>query len=424
MNNRKRWIITTIVIVVITLIISIVGVIAIRGRAGRFNRLLDLGQTYLDDGDYERALAAFEDAWKIDPKNPGLYELIGEAYARKNAPLEAIDMFVYFDAAFGEPSHDLLIEEIRNRISDGTYREETNGLPQPDDFYNEIMDYLKKVIEDKGDEVPDLQKKDADDKKADDESENSFTDEERKSDEEDNKQNNMQDDVNAYDGLTLNNFEEVRGSHAGAMKLYETVRSAYGYKVFGKSIADWDRESMISYGRANGTDVRGDGNLLDMGDRLVNYTPANGGMTVVFYPADQVDYSCSAAYFDGYSVLGTNVKPSRTDEYPLLGITYESLFEECGARDVMELALEYPNELTGSDPSILFYDLGDGMKMLITYYVDNDRYHIMTTDSTGREIEVFSSSGNKGVISYVMYDNSSIKTYMSASGIHFIKVVP
>ena len=63
-KNKKVWIITTIVVLAIALTAAAAGVLIIRGRQGRFDRLLEMGQVYLEDGDYDRALAAFEEAWQ------------------------------------------------------------------------------------------------------------------------------------------------------------------------------------------------------------------------------------------------------------------------------------------------------------------------------------------------------------------------
>ena len=136
-NNKKVWIITTIAILAIALTAAAAGVLIIRGGQGRFNRLLEMGQVYLEDGDYDRALAAFEEAWHIDPKNPDLYDLIGEAYALKNAPLEAVDMLILADAAFSPPAHEYKIAEIQNKVSSGEYTQEDRVSRQTDSFYKE-----------------------------------------------------------------------------------------------------------------------------------------------------------------------------------------------------------------------------------------------------------------------------------------------
>ena len=345
----------------------------------------------------------------------------------KNAPLEAVDMLIFADAAFSPPVHEYKIAEIQNKVSSGEYTQENRVSRQTDSFYKEIMDWLEETIEKRPASIPDLPSRQDNGETTDNDSGASEGEQEEAGAEDGGSQEGDNADAgSSSDEFTPKLTEEIKGSHLGAMKLYEKIRSAEDYQLFGKGVSDWNRESMMDYARSAGSDVRGDGLLYEIGDRLVNYTPEHGGMTVVFYPGDQVNYSCSVVYSDRNTELGCGSTPVQIAEYPLLAVTYESLFASCGAEDVMRLASEHALSMSGNDGNPLagwlYYDLGDGRKLSVGYFSEMDYYQIVAVDETGREIEVGCAAGRKGLITYILYDQGTLSKLTSASNARFFVV--
>ena len=67
-------------VVVIIAIIAIVGLTALGSPKLRYNHQLSLGARYLEELDYEKAIAAYKAAIDIDPKNPEGYKALAELY--------------------------------------------------------------------------------------------------------------------------------------------------------------------------------------------------------------------------------------------------------------------------------------------------------------------------------------------------------
>jgi len=74
--------------IAIVVVCILVGGIVIYVKAlspdARLQKQLDLGRKYLDEMDYERAIAAFEKAIEIDPNNPEIYLELANAYIGLN----------------------------------------------------------------------------------------------------------------------------------------------------------------------------------------------------------------------------------------------------------------------------------------------------------------------------------------------------
>ncbi len=60
---------------------------------GEIEVLLELGQSYLLNKEYESAIKKFSEALKINPHDPELYYYIGLAYEGANKLQEAIQMY-------------------------------------------------------------------------------------------------------------------------------------------------------------------------------------------------------------------------------------------------------------------------------------------------------------------------------------------
>lgn len=60
---------------------------------GEFEVLLEVGQTYLLKKDYEKAIAKFSEALRINPHDPEVYYYLGLAYEGAEKYPEAIEKY-------------------------------------------------------------------------------------------------------------------------------------------------------------------------------------------------------------------------------------------------------------------------------------------------------------------------------------------
>ena len=82
-SKKKKFAIMGVTVVLV--LVVLVGIFAVGGNSGKkLQEQLDLGNKYLDEMDYERALVAFNAVLKIDPKNADAYLGIVEVYIRTN----------------------------------------------------------------------------------------------------------------------------------------------------------------------------------------------------------------------------------------------------------------------------------------------------------------------------------------------------
>ena len=80
-SNKQKKVITIVGIAVALILVVVIGVILASSNSGKkLQEQLDLGNKYLDEMDYERALVAFNAVLEIDPRNADAYLGIVEAY--------------------------------------------------------------------------------------------------------------------------------------------------------------------------------------------------------------------------------------------------------------------------------------------------------------------------------------------------------
>ena len=60
----------------VLLVIVVTGIAVLGSPARRYDRQLSLGEKYLDELDYEKAIAAYTAAIEIDPKNPKYLKVV------------------------------------------------------------------------------------------------------------------------------------------------------------------------------------------------------------------------------------------------------------------------------------------------------------------------------------------------------------
>lgn len=94
MNNQKskKRIFIALGIMLAVLIVAVTAVFVLGGQSGKgkAGKLLDLGEKYLDELDYEQALACFNEALEIDPKNEQIYLKLAETYIAMGEPEKAV----------------------------------------------------------------------------------------------------------------------------------------------------------------------------------------------------------------------------------------------------------------------------------------------------------------------------------------------
>ena len=72
------------ILFVALIVLIVTGVLVFGSPKFRYERQLSLGNKYLDEMDYERAIASYEAAIEIDPKNPEAYKALAELYIAMN----------------------------------------------------------------------------------------------------------------------------------------------------------------------------------------------------------------------------------------------------------------------------------------------------------------------------------------------------
>lgn len=139
----KKWGIIGAIVVV--LIAVIVGIAIYNTPANRISRLLDLGNRYLDEQDYEQAAIAFNKAIAIDPKNVDAYLGLADAYLGMDDLQAALDTLqkgyeltnderlkVRLDEVEKLMQQGQTAEEVQQAAEDADEPEETDTLEQLD----------------------------------------------------------------------------------------------------------------------------------------------------------------------------------------------------------------------------------------------------------------------------------------------------
>lgn len=94
MKTNRLFINKILIAAAVIVLIAVVGIIAtllLNSGSRELKKHLDLGQKYLDEGDYEKALAAFEKALETDPKSTEAYIGAADASEGKASETENAD---------------------------------------------------------------------------------------------------------------------------------------------------------------------------------------------------------------------------------------------------------------------------------------------------------------------------------------------
>ncbi|WP_248404605.1 zinc ribbon domain-containing protein [Butyrivibrio fibrisolvens] len=161
-NKGSKKIIGIVATVLAVLILASVAVLILTNiSAYRYNRLIDKGNNYLDQMQYEDGIVAFDEAIKIDPKRPDAYEGKVSIYIAKgdyesalsviNDGFEAVEGQDYI-AAFTEFAVGVYDQYADVLVSEGNYQEALEVLEKgndlmPGQLVNQIADVMQSASE-------------------------------------------------------------------------------------------------------------------------------------------------------------------------------------------------------------------------------------------------------------------------------------
>ena len=119
-KSKKRLTLLPFVIIgiaaAVLLVIVVTGIAVLGSPARRYDRQLSLGEKYLDELDYEKAIAAYKAAIEIDPKNPEAYGALAELYLATGDKEAALVILQEGYAATGSKELEALISETDNNV--------------------------------------------------------------------------------------------------------------------------------------------------------------------------------------------------------------------------------------------------------------------------------------------------------------------
>lgn len=88
---------------------------------GEFEVLLEVGQTYLLNREYEKAIIKFSEAIKMNPHEPESYYYLGLAYEGHGKYREALDMYektIKLDQSYANA--EIRINALRGKLESGS----------------------------------------------------------------------------------------------------------------------------------------------------------------------------------------------------------------------------------------------------------------------------------------------------------------
>ena len=136
--NKKTGIIIG-VAVILLVVLGVGGFLLSRGSADQEENMLQLGQRYLDELNYEQAMACFEAYLEIDPKSVEAYLGLAVAYEGLQAYEKALEVL---EKGYAVTKDDRLMEMIEH------LREEYEEILPPEDSSepNQAEGYLQEIL--------------------------------------------------------------------------------------------------------------------------------------------------------------------------------------------------------------------------------------------------------------------------------------
>lgn len=144
-NRRKSLLIVLSVIAVLLIFLGVIIIVGSKSSFNKFQEQLDLGNRYLSEMNYEQAIAAFEAAIEIDPKNVEAYKGLIEAYLGQGNPDGIRNAYEMASANLDKDS----LSVIRDEASSGMMIIISDTLEKGDKDASRQMAYLLASIDSK-----------------------------------------------------------------------------------------------------------------------------------------------------------------------------------------------------------------------------------------------------------------------------------
>ncbi|MCR4635037.1 MAG: zinc-ribbon domain-containing protein [Butyrivibrio sp.] len=156
-NKDSKKIIGIVATILAVLVLIAVTVLIVKNiSAGRYNRLIDKGNNYLEEMQYDDGIAAFDEAIRIDPKRPDAYEGKVNIYIAKGDYESALNVINdgfgtiegdEYVAQFTEFSTKVYEQYADELVSEGNYQEALEVLEKgnnlmPGQLSNKIADVM------------------------------------------------------------------------------------------------------------------------------------------------------------------------------------------------------------------------------------------------------------------------------------------
>ncbi|MBR3307981.1 MAG: tetratricopeptide repeat protein [Lachnospiraceae bacterium] len=116
-NGKGIWIAVIVTLAVALIVVVVIAVIA-NSPAQKYSKQLKLAERYMEELDYDKAVAAYRAAIDIDPENPEAYEALAELYIDRGEDEEALEIL---KAGVGETEAEelkILLSETETRIAE------------------------------------------------------------------------------------------------------------------------------------------------------------------------------------------------------------------------------------------------------------------------------------------------------------------
>lgn len=87
-------------------------------QSGEIEVLMEIGQSYLLNKEYDKAIAKFTEALKINPHDPELYYYLGLAYEQSGRLEQAKTMYLRaVELNRGFSNAEIRLSEVNNKLS-------------------------------------------------------------------------------------------------------------------------------------------------------------------------------------------------------------------------------------------------------------------------------------------------------------------
>ena len=131
-KKKRKWpAILAAAMLLLTAVILLAVFFVGRGRDKEYEEQIKLAERYLNELDYDRAAAAYNEAIGIDPERPDAYEGLAELYAEQGDVEKALDILNEGYAATKAKSISGKQRSLRERVSAGKEKEEKKPTEAP-----------------------------------------------------------------------------------------------------------------------------------------------------------------------------------------------------------------------------------------------------------------------------------------------------